>query len=36
MTRCSISTALAPLLVGLLIALNAPTVGADVPCFTDG
>jgi hypothetical protein len=36
MTRRSISTALAPLLVSLLIALSVPTVGADVPCFTDG
>jgi hypothetical protein len=35
MTRRSISTVLGSLLVGLLIALNAPAVSADAPCILD-
>jgi hypothetical protein len=35
MTRRSITAVLAPLLVGLLISVSAPAVGADAPCILD-
>lgn len=35
MTRRSITAVLAPLLVGLLISVGAPAVGADALCILD-
>jgi hypothetical protein len=35
MTRRSIAAVLSPLLIGLLLTVNAPVVGADPPCILD-
>jgi hypothetical protein len=35
MTRRTVTAVLGPLLIGLLVALNAPAVSADPPCILD-